>query len=135
MVSSLVVATLALIILVTLALSVFRDRLFDLYMRKLDMWVSAGGDVTTVQSEVVETCGKMVLTQAGGFERMQLLTFYRDELDFRVDVCTKMTVNRLYVQPEFQKPILVAKICDNSDPYHELFRRLCVRSGLREATQ
>jgi hypothetical protein len=125
-------ATVAVVILVvSLALAVFRDGFFDLYMKRLDAWVGAGGDVKTVQSQVVETCGKLILTQAGAFERIQLLTFYRDEFDFRVDVCLKMTANRLYKQPEFEKPEMVTMICDDPRPYHELFKRLCQRSSLR----
>jgi len=86
-IAMLVVLVLASLILITLVLAVFRDRLFDLYMRRLDSWVTAGGNAETVQSELVDTCGSMVLTQAGGFERIQLLTFYLDEFDFRVNVC------------------------------------------------
>jgi hypothetical protein len=115
----------------TLFLSIIRDRLFDLNMGKLDSWVKSGGTVDTVQSKVVETCGNLVLGQAGAIERLQLLTFYGDELDFRIDVCVKMTVNRLYKQPEFEKPELVNMICDDPKPFHELFPRLCSRSGLR----
>jgi hypothetical protein len=126
------VATVALVIvIISFAQAVFRDSFFDLYTKRLDAWVSTGGDIKTVQSEVLETCGKLVLTQAGAFERIQLLTFYRDEFDFRVDVCLKMTANRLYKQPEFEKPEMVTMICDDPRPYHELFNRLCRRSGLR----
>jgi hypothetical protein len=119
------------IIVVSFTLAVFRDSLFDLYTKRLDAWVSAGGDIKTVESQVLETCGKLVLTQARAFERIQLLIFYRDEFDFRVDVCMKMTANRLYKQPEFEKPEMVTMICDDPRPYHELFKRLCQRSGLR----
>jgi len=126
-------AVLACVIVISLGMAAARERLFDLYMQRLDAWISAGGDIKTVQAEVVETCGKLILTQARWFERMQLMTFYRDELDFRVDVCTKLAANRLYPQPEFQKPELVTMICDDPNPYHELFRRLCRRSGLRPA--
>lgn len=113
------------------SMSIFRERLFDYYTQQLDDWVSSGGDVGVVQSQVIANCGKLVISQAGVFERLQLVTFYRDEFDFRVDVCLKMTVNRLYKQPEFEKPELVHMICDDPLPYHELFRRLCRRSGLR----
>jgi hypothetical protein len=106
------------------AVSAFRDKLFDLYMHRLDAWVSNGGNFKTIQSEVVENCGELI----------QLSTFYRDEFDFRVDVCAKMTVNRVYKQPEFEKPEIVDTICDDKNPYHELFRRLCRRSGLRPPT-
>jgi hypothetical protein len=126
------VATVAVVILVvSVVFAVFRDGFFNLYMKRLDAWVSAGGDVKTVESQVLETCGRLILTQAGAFERIQLLTFYRDEFDFRVDVCLKMTANRLYKQPEFDKPEIVTMICDDPLPYHELFKRLCQRSGLR----
>jgi hypothetical protein len=128
-----VVTVVASTILITVTLAVFRDSLFDLYMRRLDSWASIGGDARTVQSELVETCGRLVLTQAGGFERMEFLTFARDEFDFRVDVCVKITANRLYKQPEFEKPEIVMLICDDPRPTHELFRRLCYRSGLRSA--
>jgi hypothetical protein len=117
-----------------LAVSAFRDKLFDLYMHRLDTWVSNGGNLKTIQSEVVENCGQLILSQVGFVEDVQLSTFYRDEFDFRVDVCAKMTVNRLYKPPEFEKPEIVDTICDDKNPYHELFRRLCRRSGLRPPT-
>jgi hypothetical protein len=113
----------------------YRDRFFDLYTRRLDAWVSNGGNVQTLQSQVVESCGKLVISQPSPFEQMQLMTFYRDEFDFRVDVCTKMTVNRIYKQPEFEKPDMMVSICDDPHSYHELFRRLCRRSGLRPPPQ
>jgi hypothetical protein len=77
---------------------------------------------------VVQTCGKLMMGTATPQQKVAFLTTDRGELDFRVDVCTKMTVNRLHEQPEFQKPELVRAICDSSIP---VFRRLCVRSGLR----
>jgi hypothetical protein len=123
----------ALVIGYALLMSVFRDRLFDLYTRRLDTWVSAGGDAQTVQAQIVENCGKLVMSQPGMIEQFQLMTFYRDEFDFRVDVCVKLTANRVNKQPEFEKPETVALICDDPHPYHELFRRLCRKSGLRPA--
>ena len=115
----------------SLLLAVLRDSLFTLNMDKLDDWVRSGGETSTIQSQVVEPCTMLVLGQAGAFERLQLMTLYRDELDFRTDVCVKMTANRLYKQPEFEKPETVTMICDDPDPYHELFGRLCRRSGLK----
>jgi hypothetical protein len=58
------------------AIAAFRDRLFDLYMHELDAWVAAA-DPKTIQN-VVESCGRLVMTQAGWFERIQLSTFLRD---------------------------------------------------------
>jgi hypothetical protein len=63
-------------------------------MHRLDDWVSNGGNVKTIQAE---DCGKLILTQASVVELLELLIFHRDEFDFRVDVCTKMTVNRAYI--------------------------------------
>jgi len=73
------------------------------------------------------------MTEAGWLERIQLSTFLRDELDFRVDVCTKMTANRVYKQPEFENPEGVKMICWDTHPYHRVFVRLCEHDGLRPA--
>lgn len=86
------------------------------------------GPINNVQSDVVASCGKLVLTQATPIELARLLTIDRSDFDFRVDVCTKMTVNRVYKQSIFENVNLVAKTCDGKD---ELFPRLCARSGLR----
>jgi hypothetical protein len=129
-ISGLIVAVLAIVILFTVALAMLRDHFYDLYMHRLDSWITNGGDAKTVQSELVESCGRLVLTQAGSVERLQLLTFYRDEFDFRVDVCVKITANRLSKQPEFEKPEMVALICNDTHSYHELFRRLCEHADL-----
>ena len=45
--------------------SVFRDQLFELYMRRLDAWANNGGDIATIQSDVVDNCGQLILSQAG----------------------------------------------------------------------
>lgn len=118
-------------IVTSVALAVFRDKLFDFYMQRLDGWVEAGGDPQTVEAVVIESCGRLVMSQAGWFERVQLATTYRDEYAFRLDVCTKMTVNRLYKQPELEEPELVRMICGDTHPYHELLVRLCKHDGLR----
>ena len=107
-----------------------RDQLFDFEMKPLDHWVQSGGDIKAVQAEVVKPCGKLIMSQAGAFERLQLITFYRSEFDFRVDVCVKMTVNRRYPQPEFQNSNVEHMICGDKNSFHEVFRHLCQRSGL-----
>jgi len=114
------------------AIAAFRDRLFDLNVHRLDAWVEAGADPKAIQT-VVENCGQLVMAQAGWFERIQLATYLRDELDFRVDVCTKMTANRVYKQPEFDNPEAVKMICWDTHPYHRVFVRLCEHAGLRPA--
>jgi hypothetical protein len=88
-------------------------------------------DTAAIQARmrpVVQTCGKLMMATATAQQRVTFLTTDRGEFDFRVDVCTKMTVNRLHAQPEFQKPELVRAICNSSIL---VFRQLCVRSGLR----
>jgi hypothetical protein len=77
---------------------------------------------------VVDNCGKLTLTQAGPYGAISLTAFERDEFGFRVDVCTKMTVNRVHKQPEFDKREIISTICDGEV---DLFRRLCARSGLK----
>jgi hypothetical protein len=62
-------------------------------------------------------------------EKLSLTTTQREEFHFRVDVCTKMTANRVHPQPEFEKKELVSMICDASKV--ALFRKLCKHSGLR----
>lgn len=128
-----IILSLAVVVLITgtLLISALRDRFFSFNMEKLDSWVKNGAPVSTLQTEVADTCSSLVLSQAGALERLELLFIFRDELDFRIDVCTKMTANRVYKQPEFEKPEIVNMICDDPKPFHELFRRLCRRSGLR----
>jgi hypothetical protein len=62
-------------------------------------------------------------------EKVALSTTQREEFHFRVDVCTKMTVNRVHPQPEFKKKEIVKMLCDESKVI--LFKKLCSGSGLR----
>jgi hypothetical protein len=100
----------------------------DFYRRRLDSWVSGGGSASEIQSGVGENCGKLVFASAGVFENIRYITFGREDFDFRVDVCMKMTVNRVYKQPEFENEKIVSTICDGGI---EFFRQLCRQSGLR----
>ena len=100
------------------------------YFSTLDGWVSRGGPVNEVQGTVAETCGKLVMATAGGAEKLLLSTTQREEFHFRVDVCVKMTINRVHPQPEFKKKKIVTMICDESKEV-PLFGKLCKRSGLR----
>ena len=129
---AIVLVVLLLVLAIALVPIFVRTKLFDIYTGRLDAWVKNGGQIEVVQKQVVESCGMLVWTQARAFERLQLMTIYRDEFDFRVDVCTKMTVNRIHKQPEFEKPQIITLICDDTNPYHELFGRLCRKSGLRD---
>lgn len=103
--------------------------LIDRYFKALDQWVAGGGTLGQIQSEVVENCGKLVMLHATEAEQTSFMTTQRDEFDFRVDVCTKITVNRVHPQPEFDNPKITTMICDESQL--ALFKKLCWKSGLR----
>jgi len=107
-----------------------RGLVFDHYTRQLEAWATAGGDATRVQT-LVDSCGRLVVTQAGWLERLQLVTTNREELQFRVDVCSKIAANRVYIQPALEVAENVAMVCDDLRPRHELFPRLCRWGGLR----
>jgi hypothetical protein len=98
------------------------------YFGTLDSWVTRGGPTAELQKSVIDTCGKLVMVGLSPGERLRLSTTKRDEYRFRVDVCTKMTANRVYPQSEFRNKKLVAEICD--DKQVDLFPKLCARSGL-----
>jgi predicted NUDIX family NTP pyrophosphohydrolase len=97
------------------------------YFATLDGWATSGGPRERIDSEVVQTCGKLALIYGSAAENVALLAD-KEELNFRADVCTKMTVNRVYQQPEFQNPEMVSKICDGQQPF---FAALCKHVGLR----
>ena len=107
------------------------DKLEAEYYRRLDDWVARGGPIPEVQDTVVQTCGKLVMWTATATEKLAFTTTRRDDFDFRVDVCVKLTVNRIHPQPEFEKPHLVKMICDESNI--KVFVALCERGGLRRA--
>ena len=113
----------------TLWFSVLGPRYEALYLSRLDSWVNKGGDAATVQRDVVENCGKLVMVTASPLEAFGFLTTDRATWDFHVDACVKLTVNRKWKQPEFEKPETVALICDGDVA---IFRTLCKRSGLRQ---
>ena len=98
------------------------------YFKNLDSWVQNGGDVNTVQEIVVENCGKLVMITVDSVEKLQLSTIKRDEFDWRLDVCVKMTVNRVHPQPEFENPKIINMIC-NDDV--RLFQKMCKQNGFR----
>jgi hypothetical protein len=72
---------------------------------------------------------QLIMVTATAQQRVTFQTTERGEFDFRLDVCSKMTINRLHEQPQFQKPELVQQICNSTIP---VFRELCVRSGLKK---
>lgn len=109
------------------AAKIFEERYFSI----LDGWVTDGGRTDDVQARVVETCGKLTtlwMTEAQRAALMRADKAIAEEFRFGVSVCTKMTVNRVHQQPEFQKAELVSATCDRGGPRY--FRRLCDLSGL-----
>ena len=106
-----------------------RSALEARYFGELERWVSKGGPVAEIRSTVLETCGKLVMLFASPVEQAELVTTRREDFHFRVDVCSKMTVNRVHQQPEFGNAKIVSTICD--DTTNLLFRKLCALSGLR----
>ncbi len=105
------------------------DELESEYFSMLDGWAQRQGPINEVQDTVGETCGKLVMLSASSSERMAFVSTQREEFDFRVDVCIKMTVNRVHPQPEFENKAIVEMICNNNQVV--LFKKLCRRSGLR----
>jgi hypothetical protein len=105
------------------------EQLEEKYFQTLDGWIKRGGLVNELQDAVVKTCGKLVMLTASNSEKVSLLTTQRDEFHHRVDVCTKMTVNRVHPQPEFEKKEIIRTICDESK--ENLFKKLCKRYGFR----
>lgn len=105
------------------------SKLEEKYFATLDDWVRRKGPVNEIDNTVGKTCAKLVMLSASAVEKAAFITTRRDEFDFRVDICAKMTVNRVHPQPEFEKKRIVSGICDeNPSP---LFIKLCKRSGLR----
>ena len=84
------------------------------YFGILDRWVARGGPTKEIQT-VVQTCDKLVMLESSSpTEILRLSTIDRDEFRFRADVCTKMTANRVYPQPEFRDKTMVSMICDGN---------------------
>jgi hypothetical protein len=105
------------------------EQLEEKYFQTLDGWVKRGGPANEVQDTVVQTCGKLVMLTVSSSERVALSTIQREQFHYRVDVCTKITVNRVHPQPEFEKKEIIRIICDESTV--SLFKKLCKRYGLR----
>lgn len=97
-------------------------------MATLDSWVARGGPIEELQDTVAATCGKLVMITVSAAERASLASTSRDEFDFRVDVCTKITATRAYPQPEFQNTTIVNAICHPANV--ELFDLLCRKAQL-----
>ena len=106
------------------------DKLRDLYLQRLDAWVSSGGDVSTVQRDVVTNCGKLMYLRDPSMGQATSPAL-KEALDTRVDVCTKMTVHRAHPQPEFAKPEIVRITCGTMTSEEPVFARLCASASLK----
>ena len=98
------------------------------YLARLDAWVAGGGDLATVQDDVVANCGQLVMLAASAAEREAFLGANQQEFELRLEICTGITVNRVHPQSAFEHAELVALICDGDN---RLYTRLCARGGLR----
>lgn len=94
----------------------------------IDSWDSGGRQLSEIQEKIVKPCGELVILFATNKERLSFITTNRNEFDFRVDVCVKASIHKIYPQPEFQNPKIVEMLCTSED---QLFQRLCDRAGLR----
>jgi len=108
---------------------VLTDKLERKYFTMLDGWVQRGGQAQEYQNDVLDTCGKLILTSATLSETLTLPTIQKEEFDFRVNVCAKTTVHRVHRQAELNDQELVQEVC--YDARMPVFVKLCRRSGLR----
>lgn len=107
------------------------EKLEGSYLARLDAWASNGGKPADVQSGVVETCGRLIMVTASAAEAVAFMKERREDLDFRVDVCTKLTITRAHPQPEFSKPEIRKIVCEDMPKEQAVFETLCKRAGLR----
>ncbi|WP_143007055.1 hypothetical protein [Ancylobacter rudongensis] len=105
------------------------EQLRALYLRRLDAWV-ATRDMSSIQAEVVGNCGKLMYLRDPSMGKSTSVEM-KDTLDFRIDVCTKMTIHRVEPQPEFANPEIIKIICGDMPKNEPVFTRLCVASNLK----
>lgn len=105
------------------------EQLRAVYLRRLDAWV-ATRDLSKVQADGVGNCGKMMYLRdppIGTATSKEL----KETLDFRIDVCTKMTVHRVEPQPESANPATVKITCGDMSKNEPVFTRLCAKANLK----
>jgi hypothetical protein len=105
-----------------------REAVAETYYAQLDSWVEAGGQVNTIQANVVEPCGKLFLSYSSPSDVLLYTTTAQKEFDFYVDLCVKLTAHRIGTQPEFETASeeLIETTCNS----HETWRRLCDKAKL-----
>ena len=99
----------------------------ETYFARLDEWVGRGAPAEDVES-VNETCQRLVVLHATTLEKLRFMTVDREEAQFRIDICVKLTAHRAHSQPEFSNPEVVTIVCGSD--VSALFRKLCNRTGL-----
>lgn len=107
-------------------------KLENVYLERLDKWVSDGGNVGHLQEKVVTNCGKLFYIHVDPNRISILSTEERDKYDTLIDMCTKITVTRVYPQPEFESPENIELICTNVATEHPIFIKLCQKAKLIE---
>jgi hypothetical protein len=106
-------------------------KLEAVYLERLDSWVEAGGDVNTVQNEVVANCGKLFYMHVDPARIPNLSPKEKEDYDMLIDVCTKITVTRVHPQPEFENPKIVKLICAGMAVDHPVISKLCQRARVK----
>lgn len=105
-------------------------KLENLYLQRLDKWVSDGGDVNSIQEQVVTNCGKLFYMHVEPERIASLSEEARQGYDQLIDVCSKMTINRVHPQPEFENPKIVKIVCKDMATDHPVIGRLCQKANL-----
>jgi hypothetical protein len=77
------------LLVVLLETAVLSEKMFNRYVGRLNNWVAKGGPISSFQTDVVESCGPIVMSQASFFRYLSMATFDRANLDFRVDVASR----------------------------------------------
>jgi hypothetical protein len=106
-----------------------RDKAIKNYFAELDAWVDKGAPIEEIETIVASRCGRILLAYSPLLTQIRLVTIGRDDYDFWVSMCVKMTVHRVSPQPEFKgahKASLIKRTCES----HEMWRRLCNRAEL-----
>jgi len=106
-------------------------KLEKLYLQKLDKWVSDGGDVNSVQEQVITNCGKLFYMHVDPERIPNLSVDAREGYDQLIDICSKITVNRVHPQPEFEDPKTVKLVCIDIAADHPVIGKLCQKANLQ----
>lgn len=98
------------------------------YFKKFDAWVAAGGKVETIEAEVGQTCGKLIFMNSSPTEYARYTADKREDFDMYMDMCIKITVNRVHKQDFSANQKMVDAACKYSLP---IIAKVCDRAGLK----